>query len=398
MSVLPFLVCLSLTASPQEPTEEGPAAKERHPQSLVKLPDDFVRFVRVPEGGTGASVATGNDALVVLFFKGTDLGDLYLTRSQDEGLTFSPGVRISREPSAVRPVADLHVGAVALAADGTAHVSWIEGGETRTVLYARVLPDGTRSLPIELGTPRGLCSNTAVAVNDRGDVFVVYAGIRTFDDGNEAQCLWLRRSQDGMTFGEPIPMDPKPLGVSEESALSAFVDRVNGTFFVMYRTAFRIRPDAGTLSRGMRLISSEDRGETFDATWVDNWKQVRDPRSSAGLSQESGTTLATWDSGGQVFWSLVRRQLNRVNIPMDPRVEGEAVWRTNPSGAAGGREIFLTWLECPEKERNGPKKLVWGAWMREGRAPIGRGVGPADAGSTVPVCFPRKSGGFIVLY
>ena len=54
-------------ARPRPPMPGSPGRKEKQRvEPLVKLPDDFVRAVRVPGGGLAPRIARAGDALAVL--------------------------------------------------------------------------------------------------------------------------------------------------------------------------------------------------------------------------------------------------------------------------------------------------------------------------------------------
>jgi hypothetical protein len=370
-------------------------------QNLVQLPADFVRFARLPEGGLFPRVARGKDELAVLYFQGgEERGDLLVVRSRDEGASFSAPQRVDPEQGTAARVEDLHGGELDVGPDGSVHVVWTTPSDPPALRYARLPAEGEPLAPVDLGAPPGLCLSAAVAVNGAGRIHVFYLAAEGPEDLESVppeRRVWVRRSQDGLEFSPPEPVDRESTGVSEHSAMTAHVDEVMGTLYVLYRTGYALKPDSPSLSRGMRLLHSED-GEAFKSTWVDNWKSVRDPHSNASLGQEDLSTLAVWESGGQVFWSVIRRQAKKMNVPMEPRSDGPAMVRSRPAGAAGSGEVCLAWLERPEADPAAAPKLAWRVWLREGRAPIGDGVAPGAPRCGWPAIFPRAAGGFTVLY
>jgi hypothetical protein len=368
---------------------------------LAQLPEGFVRFARVPEEGLFPRVALDQGELAVLYYKGgEDAGDLFLARSAGEAESFAPSVRVNAAPGSVACDRDVHGGALDLGPDGSAHVVWTEGTEPRSILYTRIPRDGDPLAPIVLGAPPGLCLSVAVAVDDRGRIFVFHAAAEDEQDLEKeppVRRVWMRSSEDGLSFSEPWAIDRENTSVSEHSAISAHVDELMGTLFVLYRTCYSLIPENPNHSRGMRLLSSVD-GMQFKGTWVDNWKGPRDPRSGSLLSQEDNSTLAVWDAGGQVFCSVIRRQVKKLNMPMEPRSEGPAVVRTRPAGAAQRGEICMAWLERPKGAPDAPLRVGWRVWLREGRAPIGGGFAPQAPRAGAPFVFPRGERGFTVLY
>jgi hypothetical protein len=396
---LPSLLVLSLVPAfqdpsrpPKRPPHPDPSKPRERVANLVKLPEDFVQFARLPEGGVCPRLGVGKSDLGVLYLgRG---GELFLARTSDGGSSFSQPLRLNAE--AVATPDGGHRGSVDIGPDGSAHVAWIANTEPPALRYTRVPSGATEATALDLGAPIGLCSTVAVTVEDTGQVLVFYAAAESAEDPGKR--IWMRRSADGATFSEPVAIDRPDTSVSGACGMAAHVDEVMGTIFLLYRAAYPAKPDAVSLFRGMRLISSEDHGDEFDSAWVDNWKSVKDPRSIASLSQEANTTLAVWDSGGHVYWSLIRRQLNKANLPMEPRIEGPPVLCLAPSGAAGGHEVCMAWLERPEGDPQAPTRLAWRVWQREGHIPLGGGYAPEAPGAATPAVLARQGGGFTILF
>jgi hypothetical protein len=370
------------------------------PELLVKLPADFVQFARIPEGGLRPRLGIGKSRLALLYSKGdAALGDLYLSRSNDEAKTFTPGVRLNPTPGTVLSWNKTQSGSLDVGPDERIHIAWISGGEKPSVQYVSASADGELGEVRELGSPDELGTTTAVTVDDRGQIFVLYSAAGPDLDflGNPLARIWLRRSADGTSFTEPIAIDPMK-NVSTHSDIAAHVDEVMGTVYVLYRAAQRLYEDNPVVSRSMRLLSSKDHGESFSVSPVDNLRGMRDPVTSGHLSQEKESTLAAWDGDGRVCWSIIRRQLQQTQLPVEPKSLGPDVTCSNAAGAAGGNEVILTWLERPAKDRNAPRQLAWQVWLREGRLALGEGHAPEPAVAEGHVVFPRQAGGFTIVY
>lgn len=383
----------------ERPRRQDPRREGKPLDWMVKLPEDFVQYARVPEGGLRPRIGVGKNGLALIYSKGEGaLGDLYLTHSRDEAKTFSAGVRVNPTPGSVLSWNATQSGSIDIGPDDRVHIAWISGGEKPSLQYARTTPDGELEPAIDLGSPSALGTTTAVTVDAQGQVFVVYSADGSAPDvsGNPGARIWLRRSREGASFTEPVTIDPN-LNVSVHSDVAAHVDEIMGTVFVLYRTAFQVRETSPIISRSLRLLASEDGGERFSTNIVDNLKHQRDPHSSGGLSQEKDTTLAAWDTDGKVCWSIIRRQVKQANIPVDAKTEAN-ISCTHAVAAAGGTEIILTWLERPEEEPKAPPRLGWQVWLREGRLALGKGHAPESPAADGQAVFPRKAGGFTIVY
>ncbi len=384
----------------RRPVRPDPFTKNEPPESLIKLPEGFVQYARLPEGGLRPRLALGKKGLGLIYSKGDGLlGDLYLAYSHDEALTFSAGVRVNPTPGTVLSWNRTQSGSIDVDADDRFHVAWVSGGEQPSLQYARTTPDGELEAVRDLGSPAGLGTTTAVTVDARGQVYLVYSADGPTPDvsGNPGARIWLRRSSDGVNFTEPVTIDPN-LNVSTHSDIAAHVDEVMGTVFVLYRTAYLVKADSPIVARSMRLLHSEDEGLTFKPNIVDSWKHQRDPHSSGSLSQEKNSTLATWEADGIACWSIIRRQLKQANLPVAARSATRDISQTHAVGAAGGNEVILTWLERPEKDPKASARLGWQVWLREGRMGLGDGHAPELAIADGQVVFPRRAGGFTIVY
>lgn len=366
----------------------------------MAVPADYVRTARVPESGRHPRLALGPEELVLLYFRGEDAGgDLVFTRSGDEGATFAPGVRLNPTPGTVSVSGAVSPGAVTLGPDGRAHVAWVSSEDPPHLYYAHEGAEGELGAALDLGTPLGLGTNAGLLVDPEGKVFLYYpaADLEESDDELAHGRIWLRQSADGTSFSEPRAIDREEDGVSTRSEIDAHLDAVRGTHFVLYRCATVAKPGHPAVNRPLRLLSSEDHGITFDSSRADNHRQQRDPEARAVLTQDKDTTLACWEAGGLVCWSLIRRNLNRTNLPVEPK-DTRVVVRTAPTVAAGAQDILMAWLEQPKADREAPKQLAWQLWLREGRQTQGAGLFPETIENSTPVAFARRTGGFTILY
>lgn len=401
-----LLICAAraLTAQGESPAQgEGVGLPALKPPA-VRLPEGFVRFVRVPEGGIQPSVEVSGDALSILYFKGDEAGgDLFLTRSRDEAKTFEPSVRVNVEPGDVLSQASGHSGTLGLGPDGRAHVLWVAGHEQPKLCYTRERAEGGLEPVQDLGSPERLCRSTAIAIDARGGVYAFYSAVDTDVDGETPGLrVWMRVSEDGgASFSAPVTIDQKPDGVAEGSGLAARIDRL-GTLFVLYVTAGR---HGGS---EVRLLSRAEGGPKFISRVVElATRRDIDPRARPSLSPEwtpkpgakFSYVFASWDTFGRVFWSGIDPEERGLGgrVPMTPK--GDALSRrTRASFQASGSDFFLVWLEQPKGERDAPPVVAWQVWSAEGLLAVDWGRAPETAGASFPVAFANKARGFTVLY
>lgn len=377
------------------PAPKGPA---------VKLPEGFVRFARVPEGGVQPRVEAFEGALAVLYFKGDpDHGDLFLARSKDEARTFEPSLRVNAEPGTVLGQESGHSGSLGVGPDGRAHLLWVAGGEQPRLCYARERAEGGLDPVQDLGSPAGLRPTTALAIDASGSVHAFYVASDSAPAEGEAAGLrvWMRVSADGSAFSDPVTIDNPRDGVSMGSAIAARIDRRGGTAFVLYVTAGR---------RGgpeVRLLSRVEGGPKFVSKMIEPATRKAEARARPSLSPEWSPkpgskfsfVFASWDTFGRVFWGSIDPEENVLagGLPLTPKGDG-LTRRSRATFLASGSEFLLTWLEQPKGEREAPAVVAWQVWFAEGLLAMDWGRAPETTASSFPAVFANEPRGFTILY
>lgn len=404
MTFAPLLLALAgPIVGPSFPALPESRQQEGAPQSLIDLPDDYVRFVRLPDGGTQPRVRRDSDGTtVVLFYRGGETaGDLFLVRSEDELATFGDPVRINPQAGSVPRVAGLHLAALALGPDGRAGVVWVQDGEARHLMLAREAADGTFAVE-DLGTAPAMALGSALAIDDAGVAYVFHGAddpaAESMPETGWKGRVWMRKAAPGDAFGEPQQVG-RPLGVSLECPMDAVFDPWSRTIYALYRSYWSPRDGSRIRSRDLMLLSTEDRGATFKTKLTDNWRHQSELTVLAKLDLEpyQETVRASWEGRGTVYAAVVRRNYNTVALAIEPQ-DGDGFWRSATSSATGKHEdALLCWVERPVEDSEAQATLRWRVFDRERRAPIGGDLGPPCEGS-VPAAIARAEGGYTVLY
>jgi len=416
------LASLLLLATLTPAQEPGPGGRRRAPQPqdgekkekvlpLVELPADYVHYTRVPEGGREPRVAARRELPVALLYAMGAEGavDLHVARSQDRGVTFGPGVRLNPEPGEVQTTDGSHGGSLALGPDGRVHATWIRAGATPSIRYVREDEAGGFGAVQDLGAPEGLGANAAVCLDDEGSVYVFYAALeQDVPEGEHAgHRIFLRKAQAGAGFSEARPIGSRKHDASPKCLIAAHVDEVMGHVYVLYRQNYAVKEEqtSGT-QRNMALLASSNKGLDFDPSLVNNWKLQRDPATFGTLFQQDDTTIACWESDGEVAWAAILRNKGRTDAPSSPRIDAEKYYRSDAAGAASGTNILVAWLERPalltdkgkrRPDTDAPPVLAWQVWLREGRMPYGVGKAPEPTPPWPPAVL-RRENGFTIVY
>src|SRR5262249_45884562 len=106
-----------------------------------------------------------------------------------------------------------------------------------------------------------------VAADDAGAVYVAWHALKTGGErGEDHRQVWVARSaDDGKTFSREAPAWAEPTGACGCCSLHAFADS-KGSVYLLYRSA-----NAG-VNRDMYLLTSTDKGKSFQGTLLHKWK------------------------------------------------------------------------------------------------------------------------------
>jgi hypothetical protein len=228
---------------------------------------DQVTLMRVPDGGIQPQATTdAKGALHLIYFKGDNAGagDLYYVCRDKDKDRFTEPIRINSRPGSACAIGSVRGGQIALGKGGRVHVVWNGVGTD----YTRLNDSGTtfeeqRNLMRQTYIPDG---GGTVAADDAGNVYVVWHGQRKDVQGEDKRQVWLASSTDeGKTFSLEAPAWEEPTGVCPCCSTRALADH-SGALYLMYRSA------TAKVNRDSYLLSSRDRGQSFQKSLVHPWK------------------------------------------------------------------------------------------------------------------------------
>jgi hypothetical protein len=161
----------------------------------------------------------------------------------------------------------------------------------------------------------------------------------------------------------------------------------DGTLFALYRSATE------NVHRDIYVLVSKDHGNSFAGSLVQRWEINACPMSSMSFAEQAGTTFATWETGGQVYYGKVSGSAIKQPIA----APGEGKGRKHPRIAVNGRgEILLAWTEGTAWQRGG--SLAWQVFDALGK-PIGeKGATPGVPTWSFGAATARADGGFTIFY
>jgi hypothetical protein len=367
---------------------------------------ELVSIRRVPEGGLQPQIAVEpNGAIHLIYFSGDPKGgNLFYVQSAAGGEAFSRPLRVNSQEGSVIALGAIRGGQIALGRNGRVHVAWNgsssalplgqmnpeSGKRGSPMLYTRLNDRGTafeaqRNL---MARTFGLDGGGTVAADVAGNVYVAWHGKGSGAAAGEAgRQVWVAESHDsGATFAAEVPAWNSATGACGCCGMAMFAKR-DGTLLALYRSATE------NVHRDIYLMASKDRGKSFQGSMVHPWEINACPMSSMSFAENGGTTLAAWETGGQVFYGNV----SGAAVPKPIVAPGEGKGRKHPRLATNFRgETMLLWTEGTGWQRGG--SLAWQLFDRNG-SPVGaKGLAPGVPAWSFGAVTANPDGTFVILY
>lgn len=361
---------------------------------------DKVTLLRVPNGGIQPQAAVDAKGTVhLIYFAGEPRGgDIFYVRSSD-GQRFSKPLRVNSQAGSAIAIGTIRGAHLAVGKGGRVHVAWMgadkaepRGPSNATpMLYARLNEKGDAFEPQRnvIQKAHGLDGGGSVAADDAGNVYVAWHAPEPGTRGEENRCVWVARSKDeGKSFASERKANTDPTGACGCCGMRCFADE-KGTLFVLYRSASEV------VNRDMYLLTSKDNGEKFRGEMVHPWNVGTCPMSSMFLGQAAKGTVATWETDGQVYFSLIDPSTGKLASPVVPsgtaKGRKHSVIACSPSG-----ETLMVWTEGTGWNRGGA--LAWQVFGKDGKPAEERGRAEGVPKWSLVAAFTRPDGGWTILY
>ena len=354
----------------------------------------------VPDGGIQPQVAVDErGTLHLVYFHGDAAhGDVFYTRSENDGRSFSTPIRVNTLSGSAIAVGSVRGPHLALGRDSRVHVAWDGSDVVRPkdapdetpLLYTRIRESGNAFEPERnvIQSAYGIDGGTLTADRE-GHVYVVWHAAPPGERGEDHRRVWIARSSDeGKTFQVERPASDPATGVCGCCALGAFADS-QSRMYVLYRSAFE------NVNRNMYLLMSRDAAEHFTSALVSSWKIGACVMSTQAFAEGPSGVYTGWEAEGQVYFGRIDPRTggvsNIVGAPGTDRTRKHPALAVNRDG-----DIALAWTEGTGWSKGGA--AAWQVFDAAGH-PKGE-PGHADG---VPVwglvaTYPTHDGQFAVLY
>lgn len=370
----------------------------------TKTATEKVNLIRTPNNGLQPqAVMDSRGTLHLIYLSGEpSASDVFYVRREAGRTDFSAPLRVNSQPGSAIATGTIRGAQITLGKNGRIHVAWNgsskfapEGTHDVPMFYARMNDAGTsfeaqRNL---MQFTRALDGGGSVAADKFGNVYVTWHAAGD-QKGEQHRRIWLARSiNEGKSFTREIAIDPpnkedggKLTGACACCGMRAFVDEA-GALYLLYRTATDLT------ERGMFLLTSTDRGKSFDGRRLDNWNLTTCPMSSATMIQSEHTTGA-WENNGQVFFSSLDSKTNSMTLISAPGSTGK---RKHPAIAVNSRgETILVWTEGTGWKRGG--WLAWQVFDREGKPTNEKGTAADVPVWGLATVVAEADGSFAIIY
>ena len=344
-----------------------------------------VDTIRVPNGGIQPQISVWGGVIHMIYFSGDpSKGDIEYVKSVDYGRTFSKPMRVNSSPGTAMAIGNIRGAQLAVSPEGRVSVAW--NGGTKAMFYSRM--DGSAFEPQRNLVKKaiGLDGGGAIAAGPDGRVYVFWHAPVAGSQGEQNRRVWVSVSEnDGKTFApERIAFD-KPIGACGCCGMKAYAD-ASGVY-ALFRSADQVT------NRDIWLLSSKDRGRTFEGSEVSPWKIGACVMSSEYFAWSPQGILAAWETEKQTYFGRIED--GKIAAPI--AAPGEGRNRKYPAVAVNDRgRILFAWSEDTAWQKGG--SVAWRMYTKAGRALDEGGRAEGFPAWDLIAAFARPDGTFAIVY
>ena len=243
-----------------------------------------------------------------------------------------------------------------------------------------------------MSSTSGLDGGGSIAADRSGGVYVAWHGRSpNAVKGEGGRQVFLSHSRDdGKAFTAEKPVWDKPTGACGCCGMRIFANR-SGLLHILFRSAME------DVHRDIYLLNAPPGGDSFSGGILHRWEINACPMSSMSFSEGSSGTMATWETGGQVYFTPVdadgkaSKRSQPIAASETPARRKHSYLATNSSG-----QTLMIWIEGSGWQKGGT--LSWRMFDAAGK-PVSdvKTVAPTPTWSFGAV-FARKDGGFTIFY
>jgi hypothetical protein len=358
--------------------------------------ESSIHSIKTPQGGLQPQAVVDSSGVIHLIYLYGDpaAADIGYVRKFPGDHDFSAPIRVNSQAESAIALGTVRGAHLALGRDDRIHVAWNGSSaaepkgprSSAPMLYTRINDrnDGFEPQRNVMTTASGLDGGGTVAADSQGNVFVAWHAQAQQNgrpiEGEGHRRVWLSTSMnDGRTFDQETPVSPAELGACGCCGMGALAD-AEGNLYLLYRSARE------TIHRDMYLLTSRDRGRTFQAVNLHEWQIGACPLSTVSLASANGRVLLSWETRKQVYFATIDIRSRAIGKPVAP--PGESGKRKHPAIAINGRgETLLAWTEGTGWKKGG--SLGWQIFDRTRQPVATKSASPSipawDFATAIPV-------------
>lgn len=362
-----------------------------------------VTLHRIPDGGVQPQVAVDASGVAhLIYLKGDPAhADVFYTRSNDAGVTWSPPLRVNTHPGSAIALGTVRGAHLALGRNARPSVAWMGAAPadpkaTRTpapMLYTRLADDGRAFEPERnlITVHPGLDGGGSLAADDLGNVFVAWHAPATPGGDEQSRRVFVARStDDGKSFAPELPVSDPATGACGCCGMRAFA--TGGKLFVLYRGA------AQMVNRGMYLVETTADLHPLTSREIAPQMVGTCIMSTAAFAPSAANrnVLVAWETKGVVAWAAIDPSAATPfdSHPVSPARSGQK-FPAVTANASG--QVLVAWAVGTGWNKGG--RVAWAVFDPSGH-PVPDKMGDADGlpAWDCPAAFATPNGNFVVLY
>src|SRR5262249_4155596 len=169
--------------------------------------------------------------------------------------------------------------------------------------------------------------------------------------------------------------------------MRAFADS-RGTLYALYRSA------QDKIHRDVWLLTSRDKGKTFQGEKIHDWQIDICPMTSMSFLETRAGVQATWESNDQVFFSAINAKSGGISLPQSPI--GQAKRKHSVLAANSRGDTILVWTEGMGWNQGG--SVAWQVYDNDGKPTSESGSKRGVPTWSLVAVFADADGNFTIVY
>jgi hypothetical protein len=357
-----------------------------------------VHLMKTPNGGLQPQAVVDSQGIIHLIYLYGDpaASDIAYVRKRPTDREFSPPIRVNNRVGSAIALGTVRGAHLAVGKSDRIHVAWNGSSKAEPkgprnsapMLYTRLndRSDGFEPQRNVMTNASGLDGGGTLSADSQGNVYVTWHAQGQENgkpiEGEGHRRVWLARSaDDGKTFEAERAVSPAEQGACGCCGMGAVTDS-EGNLYLLYRSAREI------VHRDMYLLTSHDRGTTFQAVDLHPWQIGACPMSTVSLTSTKRRVLLSWETEKQVYFAPIDIVSGAIGKPM--AAPGEGGTRKHPAIAVNDRgETLLAWTEGTGWKKGG--SLAWQVFDAACQPLAKKGTSPSIPAWDFATAIPLKN-------